>query len=207
MGANSFVGIASCHSWMVKLFSGVPQGLVLGLLLFSIFMAQVGNLISTFGIWYHQSADNAQLYMVIDMTSPTRLATLSTSADAVTGWHIRNGLLKPTKTEAIITGISQQIAKFDQLDGVTICGATVPFGSTFPILGVTLYSQLTFNENITVILRACNFHLCTSSHLASNRQRSHEHNRMFNCLFSPELFQLHTLLRTTLAVFSAYRTR
>ena len=105
-------------------------------------------------------------HTVINTTSPTGLATLSTCADAVAGWHIRNDLLlNPTKTEAIVTGTLQQIAKLDQLEGVTMCGAAVPFGSTLRILEVMLDSEHTFDEHITVIVCAYNFHLCLFCHI------------------------------------------
>ena len=58
VGREQFVGVASCHSLTVMLFSGVPQGSVLSLLLFSIFMTTVGNLISTFGKRYNQFTDD-----------------------------------------------------------------------------------------------------------------------------------------------------
>ena len=96
----------------------------------------------------------------IDTTSPTGLATHSACADAVTRWHIRNyRLLNPTETEAIVTGTRQQIAKLEQSDEVTNCGAAVLSGSILRVLRVTLISELTFDEHVTVLVRACNFHL------------------------------------------------
>ena len=65
-----------------------------------------------------------------------------------------------TKTGAIVTGTRQQIAKLDQSDRVMICGAAVPFGSTLWVLGETRDSEHTFNEHITVVVHAFNFHPC-----------------------------------------------
>ena len=91
--------------------------------------------------------------MVINTTSPTGLASRSACADTVTGWHIRNNLLRNlTKTEAIVTDTHQQIAMLDQSDGVMVQGAAVLFGSKLCVLGVTLDSKLTFHEHITVII-------------------------------------------------------
>ena len=65
----------------------------------------------------------------------------------------------------IVTGTRQQIVKPNQSKRVTICGVAVSFGSTLRILGVTLDSEPTFDEHITLIVRACNFHLCALRHI------------------------------------------
>ena len=174
----------------------VLPGSLLGSLLFSIFTTPVDNLVSTFGIRYHRFAYDTQLYTAIDATSPIRLATLSACADAVTGWHIRDDLLF-NQTEAIVTGTRQLIAKLDQSDGVTICGGvTISLGSTLRVLRVTLDSTNLLSTNTSpsssVCVTSIYAHSVTSGIYST---RSREYNRLFNCLFSSGLLQLHTLWR------------
>ena len=84
---------------------------VLGPLLFSIFTTPVGSLIISFGIQYHQYADDTYLYSAITSV-PGSIVNLSACADADTSWHIKNDLLlNPTKTEVLITGTPQQVTK------------------------------------------------------------------------------------------------
>ena len=100
-GRRSYVACGQHHSSIVTTSTGVPQGSVLGPLLFTMFTTPVGHLISSLNMSYHQYADNTQLYTSIDPTSSCDISLLSNCANAVTRWHLENGLLlNPTKTEA-----------------------------------------------------------------------------------------------------------
>ena len=84
------------------------------------------------------------------------------------GWFIRNDLLLiPNKTEAIIIGTRQQLAKFDQSDGILMPGSTVPFVPKLRVLRMTIDSELSFDDHVTDVVRACNYHIRALCH---NRQ-------------------------------------
>ena len=94
---------------------GVPKGTALGGLLFFIFATSAGDLLESLGDSYHQYADDTPLSTTIGWWAEKGFSKLSTCADAVTGWHLENNLLiNRTKSEAIVTGTRQQIAKSDQ---------------------------------------------------------------------------------------------
>ena len=95
------------------------------------FTALVEILINSFAInYYHQFADDTELYTVIDPDSSHCLASLAAGADAVTGLRIRNDLLlNPRKTVALVSGTGQQVDKFDTLNGIAVSGSIVPFSS------------------------------------------------------------------------------
>ena len=46
-----------------------------------------------------------------------------------------------------------------------ITGASVPFVNKIQILGVTIDSKLSFDDHITSVVRACNFHIRAIRHL------------------------------------------
>ena len=84
-GREQFAELSGRQSLSVKLSIAVPQELVFGPLMFSIFMTPVRRRISILGSSSHQFTDYTQLYAAIKSSSSSSLAELSFIADAVTG--------------------------------------------------------------------------------------------------------------------------
>ena len=59
---KQYVRLNGVDSAIVSLQAGVPQGSVLGPVLFSAFLAPLANVIDLFGISHHQYADDTSLY-------------------------------------------------------------------------------------------------------------------------------------------------
>ena len=103
----------------------------------------------------------------IDLLSNNDITNLYNCAIVVTKWHLENSmLLNPSKTEALVTGSRQQVAKFDNTSTVIqFADTVVQCSKTVRVLGVTVDNFLTFDNHITNIVQSCNYHIRSLRHI------------------------------------------
>uniref|UniRef100_A0A8C2IWA8 Reverse transcriptase domain-containing protein n=1 Tax=Cyprinus carpio TaxID=7962 RepID=A0A8C2IWA8_CYPCA len=140
-----------------QLATGVPQGSVLGPLLFSIYMTSLGSVIQKHGFSYHCYADDTQLYFSFQPDDPTVVARISACLSDISSWMNDHHLqLNLTKTELLVVPANPS---FHHNFSIQLGSSTITPSRTARNLGVVMDHQLSFTDHIATTTRSCRFAL------------------------------------------------
>uniref|UniRef100_A0A3B3B7H9 Reverse transcriptase domain-containing protein n=1 Tax=Oryzias melastigma TaxID=30732 RepID=A0A3B3B7H9_ORYME len=154
-----FVNVNGQSSHCTRVSYGVPQGSVLGPILFTLYMLPLGNIIRKHSINFHCYADDTQLYLSIKPDQNDHLEKLNSCIRDIKTWMTINYLLlNPEKTEVMILGPKHlRDALSDQI--VSLDGVNVASNSSVRNLGVLFDQDLSFKAHISQACKTAFFHL------------------------------------------------
>ena len=166
-GRSQFVRVGCESSPLTSCNIGVPQGSVLGPFLFSVYVSPVADVITSFGVQFHQYADDTQIYTAVKSAGDTdSIRKLEQCTAAVRDWFLYNGmLLNPDKSEVLLIGGRAQVKSFAGGSGVSIAGSDITFSVQLKSLGVTWDQNLSFDQHVQNVVKASNFHIRALRHI------------------------------------------
>ena len=164
---SQFVLIENSKSSISPSPIGVPQGSVLGPILFSIYISPISEIVSAHGLSQQQYADDTQLYVAVNkLNLQVNIQKLELCLLSLHTWFCLNGLaLNPDKSDTIVFGTAQRAHTLPRLTSINVAGVTVPISSEVKILGVTLDTTLSLNKHVASINKSCYFHLRALRHI------------------------------------------
>jgi len=167
-GRTQFIKMGQHKSHSTEVDVGVPQGSVLGPLLFAVYCSPIADVIAHQRVQYHQYADDMQLHLAMCANNtPAGLSVLAKCTTDVRQWYLQNGLqLNLDKSEALIVGTTNQLRVVtSSVSSVSVAGVDLLVANDIKVLGVVLDQCLSFHKHVSAVARSCNYHAQAIQHI------------------------------------------
>ena len=162
LSSRSFsVDINGIKSSIIRLLYGVPQGSVLGPLLFILYTTPLSTIISRSSINHKLYADDTQLFLSFSPVNFSQnIKLLQDTISEISSWMASNFLsLNPSKTEFLLLGLPGQLAKIENPTLSMPSDINIKPAPSARNLGIIFDTNLSFSDHISYISNSCFTHI------------------------------------------------
>jgi len=168
-GRKQQIRINDALSPSFDLSIGVPQGSVLGPLLFLCYILPIQHIVERYGILRHGYADDTQLYCRLSMTDTDerkrQLENMENCLVAIRHWMLTNKLkLNEEKTEALVAVRKSHLDKVKDIS-VRVGNAVIKPKNVVKNLGALFDTEMSMKPQVMDVARRVCFHLRSISHI------------------------------------------
>ena len=157
------VKVGSKFSLSHDLKYGVPQGSVLGPLLYTAYTAPLAEVIDRHGVNFHFYADDTQLWIPVDFNNPVTLSqqinSLENCVEAISDWMVNMKLkLNTDKTELLVIRSKFRTQPVPDIQ-ILVGNSVIQPASKIRNLGVIFDETLSFDDHISATCQSAYWQL------------------------------------------------
>ena len=160
---SQFVNVRGAQSEANSLPCGVPQGSVLGPVLYLLYTSPLGDIVRRYNMASHFYADDTQLYLSFNtLNEEDRVCTVARVESCVRDidyWMAGNRLkLNNDKTQLLVISSKYQLSR-PPLDGISVGGYRISPSDSATNIGVVFYQTASLDGHVKSVCKSALFHL------------------------------------------------